>query len=91
VRSTPAPRLRRVEYRGGSDRSLRQCCDQARAFQLLGVPFTPAPFPSNQNPIRFFDYYSWRIFLSMVLLAAEGQCRTLESRSGSGSRGVEAN
>jgi hypothetical protein len=26
----------------------------------------PAGFPTNQNPINFFDTYSWRLFVSMV-------------------------
>jgi hypothetical protein len=33
----------------------------------------PSGFPQNQNPIRFFDDYSWRAFVAMVWPAANGQ------------------
>jgi hypothetical protein len=33
----------------------------------------PDSFPKDQNPIRFFDDYSWRIFIAMVWPAALGQ------------------
>jgi hypothetical protein len=33
----------------------------------------PPGFPGNENPIAFFDDYSWRTFLAMVWPAAEGQ------------------
>jgi len=33
----------------------------------------PATFPSNQNPIPFFDDYSWRTFIALVWPALNGR------------------
>jgi hypothetical protein len=33
----------------------------------------PDNFPANANPIKFFDDYSWRIFIAMVWPARQGQ------------------
>lgn len=33
----------------------------------------PVGFPANQNPIAFFDDYSWRAFIALVWPAATGQ------------------
>lgn len=33
----------------------------------------PNSFPKSQNPIRFFDDYSWRTFIAMVWPAVSGQ------------------
>src|ERR1700678_4422770 len=33
----------------------------------------PGDFPQNENPIAFFDDYSWRAFIAMVWPAAQNQ------------------